>query len=246
MSRSGSVTAFTTLAAALGGAWLATAPIAAQVAGPAMREAPLSDPVAADRDGFVWSRLQRRVGHFQAHGPLDRVLAEFAHDIGVQIHVRWRLLADAGVAREDRVEIDLRDVRAETLLSLILCVSEDVVLDYDVRDGVLLVGTREGVYQDVFVHMFDVSGLLQSWSRPHDAGRAGAPAPGDDEEWDSPGARLVKLITDSVNPDVWMVNGGKGSISVVNGTLVVRTDRRSVRMLREFLENLRTMASPAR
>lgn len=183
------------------------------------------------RTADVLAALQRRQGevHFQ-DTPLEQVVESLRELMKVNLLVMWSQLEDAGLNRDRPVTLVLRDVSLATVLRLVLDLAGgEVALDYDVRDGVLIVATREYLARWLETRAYDVDDLLLAAERSPDAGLGSGP----------PGERLLDLLVDTVAPDGWTQNGGQANARVFDGALVVRASRATQRDITTWLAELR-------
>ncbi|MCH7990261.1 MAG: hypothetical protein IID46_14060, partial [Planctomycetes bacterium] len=58
----------------------------------------------------------------------------------------------------------------------------------------------------------------------------------------SPGEALIEVMTSTVLPDSWELNGGYGTIEEFNGLLVVRASQEVHREIKNLLEMMREAA----
>jgi hypothetical protein len=200
-------------------------------------------------------------------------IEQFRLYLGVNLHVFWDSLADAGVEPDRRITLALNGVTAERALRLILdeAVSDDPALGYQIDDGVLIIDTQRRLDSRLVTEVFNVQELLLTpldhagnappWRFSPPAMAAAPAAPGmppmefprqtptatpRDNAGAPAGERLVALIAASVEPDSWEASGGRGSARVYNGVLVVRQPLRIQRQVAQLLEALRVNeATPA-
>ena len=85
-------------------------------------------------------RLTRRVEAQFLDQPLDEVLDSIRLKYGFQVYVNTKQLEDMGVDLSAPVNINLPRVRVDMLLDLIL---DQIDLVYTIRDGILIVTTRQ-------------------------------------------------------------------------------------------------------
>jgi hypothetical protein len=55
----------------------------------------------------------------------------------------------------------------------------------------------------------------------------------------SPTARLAEIITQTILPEAWEVNGGYGNVLPLNGILIVRADGATMMKVEDLIEELR-------
>jgi hypothetical protein len=114
--------------------------------------------------------------------PLEQVIEWITEITGVNTHVQWQALENAGIARDAVVSLRVKNVSIERVLRLVLDDLGAVRLDYEVVDGVLLLSTREALHRNLTTRVYDVRDLLHAIGsgavRPRfRAGGSGAKAP---------------------------------------------------------------------
>ncbi|MCC6422766.1 MAG: hypothetical protein IT447_04755 [Phycisphaerales bacterium] len=179
---------------------------------------------------------------------------DFLRDVaGINLHVNWRALEEAGVSRDMPVNIHLNGVSVRKVLDLILAESGSADrLTWYVDDGVVEVTTREVADRRTMMRVYpiddlimeildfvgpalDLSSATQGGSR---SGGGGGSASGGsllkdtgNEDRDQPLTKaqrvqaLIDLITQTIQPDIWRVNGGTATITYLNGSLIVNAPR---------------------
>ncbi len=191
--------------------------------------------------------------------PLDHVLEWISDFTPLNVVVRWEVLEDVGIERDQPITIQVHNLRLSQVLWLILCEAggPDVRLAYRVDPGLLIVSSEEDLERDMLVRVYDVSDLLLqvprfpdcpqidiaqtrgsgSQSVLTDRGGAeresehpGGRAPQDDAE------RLIEVITGAIEPDSWLVKGGRGTIHAWGSLLVVRNSISVHQALGGYLE----------
>ena len=170
----------------------------------------------------VESALDRRVRADFNETPLSQCLAFLAVDSGIRIHIDNGGFADAMVDRETPITVSMEGVRLGLLLDLLF---EPLKLDYAIRENVLFVSSRERIDE-----MRDTTVI-----RLGDVLPAGDAAPESAE-------RLISLITDNIDPENWMANGGVRCIQFVPEarSLVVTASSRTQRKITKLLNELRS------
>ncbi|MCH7871524.1 MAG: hypothetical protein IID33_07470 [Planctomycetes bacterium] len=145
--------------------------------------------------------------------------------LDVNMHVEWRRLKSAGVRPDLRVELRLKDVSLKRILDQLLSDPSAAELSYATIDGVLIISTAEHLNQALSLRVHEVSDLA-----PDEARRQ----------------RLVQLVTDSVDPDSWMVNGGLGTVAFIADRLVLRNGTRAHAVLDKLLTQMRAHRAAAK
>jgi hypothetical protein len=163
-----------------GGAW----------AGPLQESTPAASPALWRPDEKCVREEDQRIhaaldeiapaAHFE-NLPLEEVLQWFAEIAKINVHVEWRDLTDSGVPRDRPVTLNLQHLPRWRILRAILdSASGEVQLGYEVRDGVLLIATRDLLDRDLVTRVYPVRDLLYAliarWQTPQPAARPGASA----------------------------------------------------------------------
>lgn len=174
---------------------------------------------------------------------------------GVNIHVNWKALEAENVTVDTPVNIRLRSVTLRKVLNVLLSeASGGESLTYFVDQGVLEITTRELADKKVYTKIYPVEDLVtdipeftdppsfnlqsttdQARNRGGGGGQGGIfgqsqqRQPGQLERGtrtrDERGEELVQLITETVRPEIWSVNGGTASIRYFRGNLIVTAPR---------------------
>lgn len=176
--------------------------------------------------------------------PFDSVIEWLAAQTGLSIHVNWDRLADYDIPRDRPVSLKARNLPLAQVLWLLMnqVGGGDVRLAYRGSDTLLLLSTEEDLGREMLTRVYDVRDLLDRAPRFTNAvrlnldsalqqgsnsGSAGLETP-DTEDGDEPpaaddpaGAELVRLITDTVEPDSWVTANGRGRIVFWRGQIVV-------------------------
>jgi hypothetical protein len=190
-------------------------------------------------------KLQVRVNAPDVQGAaLDQVLAYLADVCGVEIEVDWGVLGAAGVARNARVNVRLRDVSvAEALRQTLASAAEDVKLAYHMEGGRIRVSTRDEFSKHLVTRVYDVRDIIKgmissdaSLLPPKRGPGGGAPGPlRSGEGFASPRLwtdfvttprqaveHLTEIATTEVDPPSWSIFGGSvGRIQYFAGRLIV-------------------------
>ena len=183
--------------------------------------------------------------------PLADAIDHVREATGANIHVNWRALELLNVTREMPTSLNLRDVTARRALQALL--DETGVgdfLTFYVDEGVIEVTTQEisdtklltRVYpvEDLVLEVPNFAGptfnLQQSNTTSGGGGGGGSGGSllqgsgdtGQGQGQTTKAARadgLVKLIIETVRPEVWRENGGTASVRYFNGHLIVTAPR---------------------
>jgi hypothetical protein len=183
--------------------------------------------------------------------PLGDAIDQVREATGANIHVNWRALELLNVTRDMPTSLNLRDVTARRALKALL--DETGVGDFMtfyIDEGVIEVTTKEiadnklltRVYpvEDLVVEVPNFAGptfnLQQSNTTSGGGGGGGGGGSGifsgdsnttplDATSKQQRADSLVKLITETVRPEVWRENGGTASVRYYNGHLIVTAPR---------------------
>jgi hypothetical protein len=183
--------------------------------------------------------------------PLGDAIDQVRESTGANIHVNWRALELLNVTREMPVSMNLRDVTARRALKALL--DETGVgdfLTYYVDEGVIEITTKEIADNKMFTRVYPVEDLvvevpnfagptfnLQQSNSVSGGGGGGGGGGGNIISGDTANTAqdqttkqqradsLVKLITETVRPEVWRENGGTAAVRYYNGHLIVTAPR---------------------
>lgn len=174
---------------------------------------------------------------------------------GANMHVNWRALEAAGISKDTSVNVRLRGVSLRKVLDLVLSeAGEGNLLTYFVDEGVIEITTKEIADQKMYTKVYPVEDLVTEvpdftdapnfnlQSNTSTSGRGGGGGGGggglfsggtggssgttdSGKSRTQNGESLVKLITDTIQPDIWRDNGGTASISYFQGKLIVTAPR---------------------
>jgi hypothetical protein len=191
------------------------------------------------RNDATRQKLSQRKGVDFAETPLQDALNFVVETFELPLHVNWqRLESDSGLKKDRPISLSLRDARGDMLLDLILA-QADENCTYVIRDGILLVTSKQDVAHTSEIRVYDCRKLLSSVQRPPapptgQPGAAEATAKTSSKTSDaSEGKRkrstspfsavdeLIDTITSVVAPSTWDVVGGNGSIKEFEGMLIV-------------------------
>ncbi|MCZ6817228.1 MAG: hypothetical protein O7F76_11130 [Planctomycetota bacterium] len=181
----------------------------------------------------------------------DLPFTDFVDWLGRQtkanVVVRWKRLEAEGVERDIPIFLKRKNIKMSKLLRLVLDqVTEDlpdVQLAFRADGNVLTISTRKDLNAKLVVRTYDVQDLLlyvpnfQGRGVDLDGiGRGGArgvqrSGDGNGGEIKDPYAgldartrKLIMVITTTIEPDSWRINGGKGTIRFFQGKLVIRNN----------------------
>ena len=220
---------------------IALAPIAsAQATRPS--DSPSANPTAG---------MARKLPELKLNGvPLADAI-DFLRDVsGLNIHVNWRALELLNVTKQTPVNLQFRSVSAGVVLRTLVNELGQGTITYFIEDGVVEVTTTEIADSKVYTRVYPVDDLvmeipnfagptfnLQQQSNTASGGGGGGSSSqslfgGSGQtvveqtaSKQQRGDALVKLITDTVRPDIWRENGGTATIRFFNGHLIVTAPR---------------------
>lgn len=178
----------------------------------------------------------------------DMTFEDFVDWLGRQtkanVVVHWKIIEKAGVERDAPIFLEQKKITVRKLLPLVFRqVTEGMDVELAARaDGnILLISTRKHLNSKMIVRTYSVQDLLLHVPNFEAArvdidgtGRRGivggrGPVRGGQAGRRDPHAgldarirRLIAVITQSVEPDSWRINGGKGTLSYFRGQLVIR------------------------
>ena len=201
---------------------------------------------AAPIDQAVHDRLAKRIPVNFQEEPLDQVLAHLSAVSGVNI-LQSQAVQDLGLTDTYTLE-DRFDQPISRILTIVL---EDLTvppLAYTVRDGVVVVITRDEARSDYVLQMYDIRdltftpkdyaakdfNLLPSGT---DADSYAAPADEEAAPFIGPDA-LVTLIQDNISAESWTSDPNR-TIQLMPGTLVVRQTSDVHDQITQLLDDLR-------
>ncbi|NOT01614.1 MAG: hypothetical protein HOP29_13410 [Phycisphaerales bacterium] len=202
-----------------------------------------------ERGGDLHSRLEKPVRLDFQGDPLGEVIQQLAEATETNISVAWNDLSGAGVRPDTPVQLSFaQPVTLGTALREVLdnVNGSRIELGYLPVDDVIKVASRDVLDRTTFEQVYDVTDLLMPVPNFDDAPRMDLANPatlvvgehkrvvtdeGDaifpedevsEEELDDQANELVSLIRRTIDPDTWReTGGGIGSITEVNGQLVI-------------------------
>jgi hypothetical protein len=152
--------------------------------------------------------------------PLSEVVAFLQDECKMEIQLDAQALDDLGLSPEDTVTVNLKNIRLDSALDLML---QQHDMTYIIHNEVLLITTQD-----------KASTVLETRTYPADA------VPNQNI------AGLVTVIRTIVAPDTWKENGsGEGAIALIGDRLVIRQTYAVHREINELLSQLRD-AKPGR
>lgn len=125
----------------------------ATVAAPAIP----SEPTVEENNAATERKLAKRIPAQFADISLKEVLEYVFDSIGVDNVIRMTKLAEEGVGLEIPINLNLKQIRAEMLLDLVL---NDAGLTYTVRDGIVIISTKTDDDVALEVRIYNVRDLV--------------------------------------------------------------------------------------
>lgn len=211
------------------------------------RSTSCSDAAARSHTASTLTLLNERINAVSLQeAPLDQTLEWLGGFTPLNVVVRWPVLEDLGVEQDTPITIEIHNLRLSQVLWLILreAGGTDVRLAYRVDPDLVIISSADDLDRDMLVRVYDVSDLLLRIPRvadrmqiditqPGESGSGSAVSRRSDTEPESEhsGARghhdkverLIELITETIEPDSWVRNGGRGTIRAWGSLLVVRS-----------------------
>jgi hypothetical protein len=188
-----------------------------------------ADAATNDRSA-VEKALDKQVSLKLKDTPLKETAAYLADLSGVNVLLDSKALADAGIAQELPITLELANVSLGAALRAMLAEHD---LGYTIPDdNVLTITTAQRAKEDVVVRVYDVKDLV---SPAVSANEYSATPVGSDA------TSLIDLITTCVHPTSWTGSGAgsNGVISYAASGLVVSHNREVQREVAELLTSLR-------
>ena len=219
-------------------------------------------------DRIARAKLRTRINELDFKGTAFREVVDFLRNVsGANIYVKWRALEDEGIDESAEVRnVKLADVTVEKALQVIL---EDVgggrPLGFVIDQGVVTISTKSDLAQNTTTRVYDIRDLIIE-IRDFDAPRIDlSAAVGDDEDEDEDDGGglfpdddddddddvqerrtrrelaedIMNLIRETIAPETWRPDGEIGSITELNGQLVVTQTAENHRSLLDLINQLR-------
>jgi RNA polymerase sigma factor (sigma-70 family) len=174
----------------------------------------------SDAEKAIEQALERPVQLNYKDVPLDKVLDDVRGWHGLNLAIDRPALEEAGISLQRPVSVQLRNV---TLKSALYVVLHHAQLAYAVRDGVLVISTPAVCAGRPMRKVYPVRKLL---------------------EQDANAEVLIRLITRTVKPASWDVQGGPGTVEYypLGRALVVNQTPDVQEQVADFLASLHALA----
>lgn len=138
--------------------------------------------------------------------PLEDALKHLAARHGIEIFLNRRALDDEGIAPDQPISMDLKDVSLGSGLRLML---KQLGLTWQIKNEVLEVTTMTEAESDLTTRIYDVQDLLEAQQEHAGSFRT--------YDYDL----LMDILTSTVAPQSWDDVGGPGSVQPFTGLLVI-------------------------
>ena len=177
-------------------------------------------------------RLDARIDRIEFHNiPLRQVVERLNQECNARIGVDWRVLETAGVRPETPIFVQTQGLPLRRVLDLVCADagSGQVKLSYRASDdGIVFLSTADNLSRETIVRIYDVRDLIEYDHDLRDRmhrlmfqSRESKPEESAEKKPDSVES-LVKLITETIDPDTWRDAGGTtGSIREFGGRLII-------------------------
>lgn len=169
--------------------------------------------------------------------PFDEFVTWLQRETQVNVVASWKRIEKAGVPRDTPVTVAMQNALLADVLDTVLAQlsAGRTPLGYRATDNVILITTQTHLDQMLETRTYSVEHLVSLRSVLEDLPRTAPPAARVGKQGGNPTAHrgldqadpavreMVALITATVSPDSWKVNGGSGTIAYFRGRLIVRT-----------------------
>ena len=192
--------------------------------------------------------MARRLG--KLIGPVDldetparEAFAWWSETTGVQLVIDWKAFANEGIDPETPISLNLKVASAATILRLLMeqTAQDDQPLIYEVKPWYIRIMTRLTALRAPVMRVYYIGDLLVRVPNFSGAPGVGQDDDDDDDDDDDSGdddddddgeenlstaeraEKIAQLIRDTIEPDIWVANGGEfASITYIQRKLVVR------------------------
>ncbi|WP_425615637.1 permease prefix domain 1-containing protein [Anatilimnocola sp. NA78] len=154
-----------------------TAPISNPVTNPPSNSRSIPGTVVGG-DNSLDEKLAKRITAEFVETPLHEVLSYLSDVAELQIFVNQRALQDEGITVDELISINLKSVRVDMLLDLILDQGTAGGATYVERDGILIVSTLANLEGASEVRVYNCRDLLAMESPKAEGPKAGGVVPG--------------------------------------------------------------------
>jgi hypothetical protein len=184
--------------------------------------------------------------------PFEQVIDWLAEFTQMNVVVRWQALEDAGLKKDTPISLQVKNLRMSQVLWLIMneAAGSELTLAYRASGNLLVISTADDLGKEVITKVYDVADLLlrvpqmgqpdytqnsQGLGQQGQGGGGGQSVFGNNNQNnqqqnqqqnqmgnDMQMEKLLKIIRETIEPDSWQENGGKGQISTFGNLLIVR------------------------
>jgi hypothetical protein len=154
----------------------------------------------------------------------DKVVTYLSEITGANFYVDWRALEAAGIDSQATVTLDLQGVPVSAVLKAALKelgggTSGNIMLAYQIDDGVVKISTADDLAKETSTRIYDVRDLIEE-----EVVRSRRPQSGRENETTEQEATdgLARLLQEAVDPTTWRDAGGStGGLRAFAGRLIV-------------------------
>jgi general secretion pathway protein D len=194
---------------------------------------------------------------------------QFLRDVsGLNINVKWTALEAIGVNRQTPVTVNLNNISYRKALDTILENVGGVMgstLNYIIDDGVITISTRDDLALKTVTRVYDIRDLIvrvPNFEGPRlemsEIGGNNNDSSDDDSTWGSDDddddddngeeniptkseiiEKIIELVTATIQPDSWVVGGGRMDVRELGGQLVITQTREAHQQIMELISQLR-------
>ncbi|MBT4694869.1 MAG: hypothetical protein HOB73_16155 [Planctomycetaceae bacterium] len=185
-------------------------------------------------------KLQRTIDAVFSNAPLSQVLDSLGTKLDVQFYVDERALAEIGLDNNASIDFNLKNVKAELALELML---KQIHLVWFARNGLVHVTTREVAANELEVRIYRCRDFLEIESHPPgQRAMDGGMSRNEFRNRHRTLNDLVKLIPRVIYPMSWEDLGGTGNIGTLpDGILVIAQTRRVHAEVQHLLQTIRML-----
>ncbi len=183
-------------------------------------ESTLTPPIASNFDLDRNALLSKPVTLRCDDVPLATAFASIAEQVGVAIHLQRKALEDVNIPPDTPITLDVKEVQLRSVLALIC---DQHGLDWLERENALLITSFDAAREQTQTRIYDIGELL---ALRRDVGQPEATS-------------LERLIIQQVATNEWNEEGGQGTLSLLDQSLVVRQTPRVHDQISSFLSALK-------
>ena len=185
----------------------------------------------AAKDKAVAAELGKVIPEFKVtEATLGDAVDRLRDATGLNIFVNWRSLEKAGVGRDTPLSIQLGNVRAGTVLEVLLTMAgaDKARLGHKVEDGVVTISTAEDLVRTTITAVYDIRHIVRA-----------APAELGEKGRQHQIIKLIRLVQKNIDSPSWRDNGGNvGAIRELSGQLIVTQTPENQERLKTLLKDV--------